>query len=73
MAKNICGAKIKELRKEAGMDQIELAAALDVDHNIKLEQSDISEIERSIRGVKDFELKAFSTIFGVSADNLLGD
>ena len=65
------GGKIKHLREDAGMGQIELAAALLVDHRIKMDQSDISEIERGVRGVRDYELKAFTLIFNVSADLLL--
>ena len=71
MKTNICGQKIKHLREDAGMGQIELAAALLVDHRIKMDQSDISEIERGVRGVRDYELKAFTLIFNVSADLLL--
>ncbi|MGL5666548.1 MAG: helix-turn-helix domain-containing protein [Shewanella sp.] len=71
MKANICGYQIKKLREDRGWGQVELAAALNVDHGIKIEQSDISEIERRIRGVKDFELKAFASVFGVSADWLL--
>ena len=73
MKANICGKKIKRLREEAGMGQVELAAALVVDHHIKIDQSDISEIEREVRGIKDYELKAFTLIFNVSADLLLND
>lgn len=54
-----------------GWDQNELAAALQVDFQIKLDQSDISEIERQVRGVKDFELDAFSRLLGVSPEWLL--
>ena len=54
------------------MEQVDLSALLSVDYKIKLDQSDISEIERSVRGVRDIELKAFSEIFEVSADLLLG-
>lgn len=71
MTANICGRKIKHLREGAGMGQVELAAALLVDHRIKMDQSDISEIERGVRGVRDYELKAFALIFNVSADLLL--
>ena len=53
------------------MGQVELAAALLVDRGIKMDQSDISEIERGVRGVRDYELKAFALIFDVSADLLL--
>lgn len=70
---NISGTNIRKLRLSRGWDQVELAAALNVDHGIKLEQSDISEIERGQRGVKDFELKALSVVFGVSADWLLNE
>ena len=73
MKANICGKKIKCLREEAGMGQIELAAALVVDHHLKIDQSDISEIERGVRGIKDYELKAFALIFDVSADLLLNE
>lgn len=73
MKANICGNRISILREDRGWCQVELAAALNVDHNIKIEQSDISEIERQIRGVKDFELRAFARVFGVSADWLLED
>lgn len=54
-----------------GWDQNELAAALQVDFQIKLDQSDISEIERQVRGVKDFELDALSRLLGVSPEWLL--
>lgn len=73
MKANICGGKIKSLRKVAGMGQVELAAALVVDHHIKIDQSDISEIERGVRGIRDYELKAFAMIFDVSVDALLAD
>jgi transcriptional regulator with XRE-family HTH domain len=71
MPKNISGPKIKELREATGWGQIELAAAINVDHGLCLEQSDISEIERGERGVKDFELKAFAMVYGVSVDLLI--
>ena len=70
---NICGLKIKLLREKLGWSQVELAAALSVDSGIKIEQSDISEIERRSRGVRDYELRAFADAFSVSADFLLED
>lgn len=68
---NICGAKVKELRKKLGMAQIDLAEALNVDFGYTFDQSDISEIERQFRGVKDHELKALATILATSTDELL--
>jgi transcriptional regulator with XRE-family HTH domain len=63
---NISGARIKQAREERGLDQVELAAALSVDFNIKLDQSDISEIERGTRGLKDYELDAIARILNVN-------
>lgn len=68
---NISGPRIRQAREKLGWDQTELAAALQVDFNIKLDQSDISEIERQKRGVKDFELDAISRLLGVSPEWLL--
>jgi transcriptional regulator with XRE-family HTH domain len=72
MKANICGRIIREGRTARGWAQVELAAALSVDWQVDLDQSDISEIERGARAVRDFELKAFASVFGVSADWLLG-
>ena len=69
---NVCGAKVKVLRKNLGMAQIDLAEALNVDFGYTFNQSDISEIERQFRGVKDHELKALASILETSADDLLG-
>lgn len=53
------------------MDQVDLAAALEIEHDLKLSQSDISEIERGVRGVRDFELLALANVLEVSLDDLL--
>jgi hypothetical protein len=37
-----------------------------VDFEIKIDRSDISEIERGVRGLKDYELFAIAKILGVS-------
>jgi transcriptional regulator with XRE-family HTH domain len=68
---NITGPRIRQARENCGWDQSELAAALDVDFQIKLDQSDISEIERQKRGVKDFELDAIARLLQVSPEWLL--
>jgi 5-methylcytosine-specific restriction endonuclease McrA len=52
---NISGLRIRQIRLQRGLDQVELAAALNVDYGVKLEQSDISEIERQVRCVKDYK------------------
>jgi transcriptional regulator with XRE-family HTH domain len=63
---NLSGPRIKQMREKRGLDQVDLAAALSVDHDIKIDQSDISEIERGLRGVKDFELDAIARVLNVS-------
>lgn len=68
---NICGQRIRQAREKLGWDQNELAAALQVDFRLKLDQSDISEIERRVRGVKDYELDAIARLLGVSLEWLL--
>lgn len=59
---NISGERIKQIRSQRQLGQVEISAALDVEYNIKLSQSDISEIERGERGIKDYELDAFARI-----------
>ena len=68
---NVCGRRICKIRKERGIDQVDLAAALCVDFGLKLEQSDISEIERGVRGLKDFELDAIANVLDISPTWLL--
>jgi transcriptional regulator with XRE-family HTH domain len=62
---NISGARIRQVRLQNNLDQVELAAALNVDYGIKLEQSDISEIERQVRSLKDYELDAISKVLDI--------
>lgn len=54
------------------MGQVDLSEALKEEHKIQLDQSDISEIERGVRGIKDVELAAIATILGTSPNQLLG-
>ena len=63
---NLSGKHIKSARDAKNMGQVELAAALEVEFDLKLTQSDISEIERQARGVKDFELDAIARVLQVS-------
>lgn len=70
-AKNISGTRIKQARLAQGLGQVELAAALYVDYGIKLEQSDISEIERQVRSLKDFELDAIARVLDLDPIQLL--
>lgn len=68
---NLCGERIKDARKQKGLGQVDLSAALDIDYGIKMDQSDISEIERGARGIKDYELNAIAEILDVSLEWLV--
>lgn len=69
--KNISGAYIQVRRKAMKLAQVDLSEALKSDFNLIVEQSDISEIERGIRGVKDFELDAIAQILEIDPTQLL--
>lgn len=71
MKANICGKRIKLARVDRELDQVELAAALSVDHGIDISQTSISEIERGVRGLRDFELGAICKVLEVSPEWLL--
>lgn len=59
---NLCGKQIKLARIEREMHQVDLAAALDDDCGIEMNQSMISAIERGQRRVTDVELDAFAKV-----------
>ncbi|MGS2722134.1 helix-turn-helix domain-containing protein [Porticoccus sp. GXU_MW_L64] len=63
---NICGERIAESRQKGSLSQAEVAAAMDVEFGLNIDRSDISEIERGVRGVKDYELDAIARILEVS-------
>lgn len=60
------GKRVARLREEKGWSQLELAQRMEVDNSV------ISKIEKETRKVSSDELDRFATIFGVSADTLLG-
>ncbi|MCK5843060.1 MAG: helix-turn-helix transcriptional regulator [Victivallales bacterium] len=68
--KNITGKRIKEIRLQLGLSQDQLSGRL-AKRRITIDRAGISKIEIGLRGVYDFELKAFSKILKVSADWLL--
>ena len=59
---NVCGKRIKLARIEAGMKQIDLAAALAEEHDIQVDQNSISHMEKGERFVKDFEIIALAEV-----------
>jgi len=63
---NLCGKRIKIARVSSEMYQVDLTAALSVDHNIDMTQRALSDIELGKRSVKDTELVALAKVFDVS-------
>ena len=66
---NICGEKIRVLRKQKHISQAELAARLQV-CGIDLDQKAISPIECKKRFIADFELREIARILQISLDEL---
>ena len=62
---NVCGKRIKLARVAKDMAQIDLATALNVDCDIDITQNGISELERGVRNVKDYEIIALATVLDV--------
>lgn len=67
---NICGIKIKALRKKLGLSQRALADKMQL-QGIDLSKNAIQQIESGERFVTDIELKSFANFFKVSSDTLL--
>ena len=70
--KNICGAKIEQLRKERGMKQRTLVEMLQL-RGVDMNPSSLSKLEEQQRIATDIELKAIADALGVTADSLLDE
>lgn len=68
---NLCGHRVKLARIDNNLKQVELGAALSVDHGIEISQKGISDIECGARKVSDIELVALAKLLSVSANWLL--
>jgi len=70
--RNICGEKIKFLRKNLPLktSQRMLAEMMQL-NGIDIDKSAIKCMENGSRYITDIEIKAFCSIFSVSADYLL--
>lgn len=70
--KNVCGIKIRELRKEKHIStkKLEIMAALAGYDN--LTQNTITKIELGVRFVPDYEVAIFAQILETTPEYLLG-
>ncbi len=68
--KNICGKKIREARKKAGLSQTDLAAKLQL-AGVTIERDSISRMESGTRFVCDYEVKILCEILNIEPAWLL--
>lgn len=70
--RNIIGKQIRLIRLSKEITQEQLAARLNV-QGIEIDQTMISKIEEQVRGIADFEVKAFAVALSVNIDDLFKD
>lgn len=67
---NICGPALRDLRKQRGLSQRELADALQLT-GLDLDKNAVQRIEAGKRFVTDIEIVALCKFFKISSDDLL--
>lgn len=72
LEQNIIGKQIKQIRQLRGFTQEQLAARLNI-QGIEIDQTMISKIEEQVRGVPDYEVKAFAIALVVNIEDLFKD
>lgn len=70
--KNICGAKVEQLRKERGIKQRALVELLQL-QGVDMNPSSLSKLEGQQRIATDIEVRAIANALGVTADFLLSE
>lgn len=69
---NLIARRLRQLRKERGLSQEELAAQLQL-LGVDISQPLISKLEQNQRFVKDYELTCICQVLQVSLQDLLAD
>ena len=71
--RNLCGAKVKALRKRRGRGFSQRLLAEEMQkQSIDIDKNAIQRIESGERYVNDFELMKLCELFGVTAEELCG-
>ena len=68
--RNLCGSHLKRLRMSRNLTLTNLQEILK-DHGMSIDRTNLGRIERGAREVSDIELVLFSSILGVSLEDLL--
>ena len=68
--KNICGKKVRAIRKKNDITQDELAARLQVE-GVNIERDSISRLEKGSRFVADYELKILAKVLETTIEELV--
>ena len=68
---NICGERIRKLRKEKTLNQKQFAAQVESRYQVHLSQYTMCKIENGTRFVPDYELAAISKILDVPMEELI--
>ena len=71
--KNVCGIRIRELRKAKHLTQAQLAIKAQLEGYDKITETAIVKLERGSRFVADYEVKIFARILDTTVEYLLSD
>ena len=71
--KNVCGIRIRELRKAKHLTQAQLAIKAQLEGYDKITETAIVKLERGTRFVADYEVKIFARILDTTVEYLLSD
>ena len=69
--KNLCGSRVREMRRKRKMSQAELAVRMQV-NGVFIERDSISRMGAGTRLVPDYELPVLARILGTTVEYLLG-
>lgn len=69
--KNVCGIRIRELRKERHLTQKQLAIKAQLAGYDFITETAIIKLERGTRFIPDYEVSVFAELFNTTADDLL--
>lgn len=71
--KNVCGIRIRELRKAKHLTQAQLAIRAQLEGYDKMTETAIVKLERGTRFVADYEVMIFAKILDTTVEYLLSE